>query len=303
MVRNGMTVVLGGIVLATALVVQRPRAQTPDPVAESTMDASALRFNRVRLSTGIELEVAERGPVDGKPVLFLHGMTDSWFSYSRILDNLPANIRAIVPTQRGHGDSEKPECCYRIPDFARDAVALLDALGSERANVVGHSMGSFIAQRIAIDYPDRVDRLALIGSGTTVATPPVIEFSQVARQLTDPIAESFVRDFQVSTAHKPLPPEFLTAVVNESMKVPARVWRSILDSLLNSDAKGELSRIRANTLIMWGEQDVFWDRSEQNGLLRAIPRARLITYADVAHAPHWEQPDRFLADLLNFLTP
>jgi pimeloyl-ACP methyl ester carboxylesterase len=79
------------------------------------------------------------------------------------------------------------------------------------------------------------------------------------------------------------------------------VWRATLDGVLASDAKGELSRIQANTLIMWGEQDVYWGRSEQDGLLRAIPRARLITYADVAHAPHWEIPGRFVADLLSFL--
>ena len=117
--------------------------------AQDTTTAGSVRVKHVRLATGVELQVAESGPADGEPVLFLHGFTDSWRSYSRVLDGLPPHIRAIVPTQRGHGDSERPDCCYRVADFSDDAAALLDALGIERATIVGHSMGSFVAQRVA----------------------------------------------------------------------------------------------------------------------------------------------------------
>ena len=300
---RGRAVTLAGAiaVTGTAGVLARqqsaPAAGTAQPVAA----ASGLRFERISLSTGVELQVAQHGPADGRPVLFLHGFTDSWFSYSRILDGLPPDVRAIVPSQRGHGDSERPACCYLIADFASDAVALLDALGITRADVVGHSMGSFVAQRIAIEHPDRVGLLVLIGSGTTVATPAAVGFNEAVQALTDPIASSFIRDFQTSTAHEPLPPAFLDRVVSESAKVPARVWRETLAGLLTKDAKDELGRIRANTLIVWGEHDAYWVRSEQDALVRAIPRARLITYEGVAHSPHWEDPHRFAADLSNFL--
>lgn len=301
---RGRAITLAGAiaVAATGGVLARqqsaPAAANAPPVAA----ASGLRFERIPLSTGVELHVAQHGPADGRPVLFLHGVTDSWFSYSRILDGLPPEMRAIVPSQRGHGDSERPECCYRIADLARDAVALLDALGVERAHVVGHSTGSFVAQRVAIDHPDRVNRLVLIGSGSTHATAPIVELEQAVRALPDPIPASFVRDFQVSTAHEPLPPAFLDRVVSESMKVPARVWRDLFAGMLVGDAKDELGRIRANTLILRGEHDVLFDQAEQDALLRAIPRSRLITYERVAHAPHWEVPDRVLSDLVEFLS-
>ena len=264
--------------------------------------AGGVRLRRVRVSTGVELQVAERGPSDGEAVLFLHGFTDSWFSFARILDTLPAHLRAIVPSQRGHGDSDRPACCYRVADFAADAVALLDALGIERATVVGHSMGSFIAQRIAVERPGRVNRLVLIGSGTTVQTPPVLEFNEAVRTLTDPVAPAFVREFQESTVARPLPPAFLEAVVRESEKLPAHVWRDVLAGLLAPDALNPLERIQASTLIIWGEKDAFWTRSEQDSLVRAIRGARLVTYPDVGHSPHWEDPDRVVADVRAFLS-
>jgi pimeloyl-ACP methyl ester carboxylesterase len=255
----------------------------------------------VRLSTGVTLQVAEAGPADGEPVLFLHGYTDSWLSYSPVLERLPADIRAIVPTQRGHGDSEKPDCCYRPADFAADAVALLDAFGVERATVVGHSYGSFVAQRVAIDHPERVNGLVLIGSGTTGATPAMLELNDDVQALNDTLDPAFVRDFQASTAAEPLQPEFFERVVAESSKLPAPLWREVLGQLTSADMKHDLARIRARTLVIWGDQDALFDRSEQDGLLKAIPGAQLIVYPGIAHAPNWEDPDRFVADLENFL--
>ena len=84
--------------------------------------ATAPPSSRVRLRTRVELHVVQQGPPNGEPVLFLHGFTDSWFSFSRLLDLLPSRVHAIVPTQPGHGDSGKPDCCYRVADFASDAV-------------------------------------------------------------------------------------------------------------------------------------------------------------------------------------
>jgi hypothetical protein len=114
---------------------------------------------------------------------------------------------------------------------------------------------------------------------------------------------TLVREFQVSTVLEPLPPAFLDRVVSESMKVPARVWRDVLAGVLVADAKDELGRIRAATLILRGAHDELFDQAAQDALLRDIPRAHLITYPGVGHAPHWEAPDRVLADLLEFLDP
>jgi pimeloyl-ACP methyl ester carboxylesterase len=119
--------------------------------------------------------------------------------------------------------------------------------------------------------------------------------------LADPVDPGFVREFQESTIAEPVPPGFLDEVVGESLKVPARVWRSALASLLEADHSGELSKIDAPTLVVWGDRDVLAFRDEQEALAAAIPSARLVVYAGTGHALHWEQPERFAADLAAFV--
>src|SRR5512145_1400366 len=128
-----------------------------------------LRFATARLATGPALHYAEQGEADGEAMLFLHGWPDSWFSYSRVLSHLPARYRALAIDQRGFGDSERPDGGYAIDGFADDAAAFLDAVSVERATVVGHSFGSFVARRLAIRHPARVARVVLIGTGASAA--------------------------------------------------------------------------------------------------------------------------------------
>ena len=78
----------------------------------------------------------------------LHGFTDSWFSFSRVLPLMPPEMRIVAPDLRGHGDSERPSIGYRLADIADDVVQLLDALQIPKAVLVGHCMGSFVARKV-----------------------------------------------------------------------------------------------------------------------------------------------------------
>ena len=115
-----------------------------------------------------------------------------------------------------------------------------------------------------------MNRLVLIGSGTTVRTAATIEFNEAVKQLTDPLPPAFAREFQESAIFKPVPPDFLATMVRESEKLPARVWRDVLAGLLAPDALRPAARIQATTLILWGDKDAFWNKSEQEGLVSAI---------------------------------
>ena len=125
-------------------------------------------FAITHLSTGPRLHYAERGDKEGEAIVFLHAYADSWFSYDRVLHLLSPAYHALAPDQRGHGDSDKPECCYAADDFAADVDAFMDAVGLEEVTLVGDSSGGLIAQRVALSYPHRVSRLVLIGSPTTL---------------------------------------------------------------------------------------------------------------------------------------
>jgi non-heme chloroperoxidase len=261
-----------------------------------------LRFATKRLGTGPLVHYAEQGDPGGEVLVFVHGWPDSWFSFSRLLPLLPARYRAYALDQRGFGDSERPGSGYTIDHFAADVVAFLDAVGAARATLIGHSMGSFIARRVAETRPERVTRLVLIGSAVTTVNEVTREVQEVVRSLEDPIPPEFVREFQASTIHVPVPAPFFEGLVTESLKAPARVWQGAIDGIFAFDDAGELGRIAAPTLIVWGDHDgLFASSEEQKRLASAIPGARLTVYADTGHSPNWERPERVAADLEAFL--
>jgi non-heme chloroperoxidase len=257
----------------------------------------------VELPHGVKLPYVEQGDPSGVPVILLHGYTDSWHSFEPVLPHLPESIHAFALTQRGHGDADRPAVGYRTRDFAADVLAFTDALGLRPVVVVGHSMGSTNVQRFAIDHPERVLGLVLVSSFANYqGNPLAIDFWQSGvSQLTDPIDPGFVREFQESTLAQPISPAFLDTVVQESLKVPAHVWRAAFEGFLEDDFVGELNKIEAPTLIIWGAQDTFCPRQDQDAFLRAIPGAQLVVYEGAGHALHWEEPERFAADLAAFV--
>jgi pimeloyl-ACP methyl ester carboxylesterase len=243
--------------------------------------ATAPVVRSVELPTGIRLPYVEQGDPSGVPVLLLHGYTDSRRSWEPVQPHLPASIHAFALTQRGHGDADRPADGYHPHDFAADAAAFVDALGLGPAVIVGTSMGSIVAQRFALDYPEHTRGLVLLGAATTWRTPTVLELWEVVATLEDPIDPGFVREFQESTLAQPVSPAFLDTVVAESLKVPARVWRAALrEGHLEADLAGELGAIAAPALIVWGDRDVIHPRrEEQEALVGAIAGARWSTPA------------------------
>lgn len=266
--------------------------QHPDP---------ELRFATARLATGPRVHYAEQGDLAGEPIVFIHGWPDSWFSFSRVLAHLPTRCHAFAFDQRGFGDSERPACCYGIDDLAADVVAFLDAVGIERASVIGHSLGSFVARRMAELQPERVVRLVLIGSAVRAANEVVGEVQALVRTLQDPVPAQFAREFQASTAYASLPEAFFDRIVTESLKLPARLWREVLNGVVAFDDAADLGQIAAPTLLLWGERDALFPREEQERLVVEIPDTRLIVYPQTGHCPNWERPQRVAGDVDAFM--
>jgi pimeloyl-ACP methyl ester carboxylesterase len=261
------------------------------------------KIKSVDLANGVNIQYVEQGERAGIPVLFLHGVTDSWRSFEPVLPHLPASIHAYALSQRGHGDSSGPEAGYSFRDFASDVVGFMDALNIKGAVIVGHSMGSYVAQRFAMDHPERALGLVLIGSFATLRGNAGVEefWDSAIKDLSDPVDPSLARDFQQSTLAQPVPAEFLEMVIAESMKVKARVWRATFEEFRVADYSGELGKIKAPTLIVWGDRDSFFLRNDQEALASGISNARLVVYSGAGHATHWEEPERFAGDLLTFI--
>lgn len=270
--------------------------------ADSDAAPAEIRFGSVRLDTNLRLSYAETGSPGGDPVILLHGVTDSWFSFSRLLPLLPETAHVYALDQRGHGDSDRPQSSYAPRDLAQDVVAFMNTKGIARATVVGHSMGSYVAQQFTVVAPARVARLVLIGSSTTPRT--INDFAALDEQvqaLTDPIPVTFIREFQQSTVHAPVPSAFMDRVIAESRKAPAHVWRAAFAGMRATDAPTELSQHRIPTLILWGDRDQFMPRDEQDALIAQHGTAQLRIYSETGHAPHWERPEEVARDIAEFL--
>jgi pimeloyl-ACP methyl ester carboxylesterase len=210
---------------------------------------------------------------------------------------LDQKYRVYTLDQRGHGDSDRPVGGYAMEQFAADVIAFMDAKNIKQATIVGHSMGSFVAQHVAAQAPERVKRLVLAATATNDLAR---QLQRDVNALTDPVPQKFVYDFQVSTAFQPLSNEFFHAVLKESMKLPAHVWREVMAEMMSPDAGVQLKKIKTPTLILWGDKD-FFPRSEQDAMVSALPNAVLKVYKDTGHALHWERPETFATDLKTFI--
>jgi pimeloyl-ACP methyl ester carboxylesterase len=258
---------------------------------------------QLRLATGVKLRYVAEGPRDGVPIVFLHGISDSSHSWSSTTPFLFSRFRTYALDQRGHGDSGKPLYGYSMAQFAEDTVAFMDKLGIERAVIVGHSMGSVIAHQIASVHPERVSHLVLVGSAPTSVKNEIVTFlwdEIIGRpDFQDPIDPEFIRELK--TGPNPIDPVFFEKVVEESAKVPARVWKAVFRGLLTDDHTDFLDDVSAPTLIIWGTLDPFFTLSDQQALQAALPGAVFVPYDGAGHNTQWEQPERVAEDIQNFI--
>ncbi len=246
----------------------------------------------LRAANGLRFAYVEQGEREGLPVLMLHGYTDSHRSFDLIRPHLPEAWRVIALTQRGHGRSDKPSSGYDMATMAADVPAFLDALGIERAVIVGHSMGAAVTVQAAADYPDRVAGVALIGAFASFQNKAEIDelATEVAR-FGDAVDPEFVLAFQQSTVGELMPQTFLDVVVAESLRCPAHVWRAALAGQRDSESHVVARRCRAPFLLVRGENDQYATTADHLTLRERLRSARSFTVPGAGHAPHWERPE------------
>jgi non-heme chloroperoxidase len=258
-----------------------------------------LKSSPIALSTGVTLEYVEQGRDSGVPVLLLHAYLDSWRSFERVLGHLPDSVHALAPSQRGHGDSDRPPAGYGAPELVADIAAFMDAVGLDAAVLVGSSSAADTVRRFAASHPARTLGLVLVGAFHTFPAdaPAVRELREQIAALTDPVDPDFVREFVAGTTGDAVPADLLDTMVAESRKVPAHVWHEMLKGLVTAPPADAAD---VPTLILWGDTDPICGRDEQDALLAAIPSAELRAYSGVGHLVHWEQPERVAADIAEF---
>ncbi|HVC03018.1 MAG TPA: alpha/beta hydrolase [Steroidobacteraceae bacterium] len=301
-----LTAILGATAPAGAAATA-PRAPAAAPPLRIDLDAFEAMKKTVALPDGIKLAFLQMGDPRGQPVVLIHGFTDSALDWVPMLPYLPKRYRLILVDLRGHGQSSKPDCCYDLDDFAYDIKLLLDHLHVQKADIVGHSLGSLIAQRFAENWPRRTNRVVLISStgGRNTcgpAAPRKFDFAAQIRKLKPPLRAN--SPFMIAWWSSPTPvnAQFIRRERENAAKIPLRVWLAVLDQgLTMTNLRGMLPRLKAPTLLIWGSKDPIMGPQDRASLRAGLPHAEVKIFDGLGHNPFWERPRAVAGVITRFL--
>jgi 3-oxoadipate enol-lactonase len=259
------------------------------------------------VANGSRLFYVESGVPTGFPVVLLHGNGLTHEMWRHLQPTLEAQYRVIAPHFRGMGRSEapgRPGVTFTVEDHAADLTSLMDMLGVDRAALVGHAFGGFVALRFALDHPERVASLVLVdasawvdgktrdglprwaekaeGEGMGVLVEPAIDRWFVPRIRDDKPTLEFYR--KMVAANPPLG------------------YAANCRGIPQFDVRKEIGEIAAPTLVVGGAKDYSISLQQKRELADGIPGARMVVVSDASHTVPEEQPEVFNREVLAFLS-
>ena len=253
---------------------------------------------------GTRIAWAEQG--DGPPLLLVQGLgyAGSW-GWGPVVEPLAGTFRVIWFDNRGVGGSDRPPGPYSARMMAEDAVAVLDAAGVGRAHVLGASLGGMIAQELALGWPERVDRLVLactLAGGPDAYPMP----EQTVRLITQPLDLPPDERFRVFIRNALSEPydEAIVEVIKDhriAEAQPLEAWQAQAAAGMTFDAADRIGGITQPTLVVTGTADEVVDPRNSELLAAGIPGARLEHFEGAGHLFFWQDPDRFVGLLEEFL--
>jgi 3-oxoadipate enol-lactonase len=246
----------------------------------------------VVVGQGVELHVEERG--SGPPLVLIAGIPAVASDWAPLAERLASRRRVIAYDNRGSGRSSVTPGAYSTRGLAADAVALLDALGVERADVLGMSMGGMIAQEVALRRPERVRRLVLGCTHCGVRHAPrppretgrafAMETADWAERMRALAPHAFARGVDGTTL------DAFIAKKSGDVQEP-RGYRAQIDAVLGHDTFDRLPRIAAPTLVLTGDDDRVIPAAASDVLVERIPGARLEVLAGAGHLFFLDAPE------------
>ena len=257
---------------------------------------------RTAVNGGVRIAYDVRG--GGEPLLLIHGLGYARWGWEPVLDALAERFCVIQFDNRGVGASDAPPGPYTVVQLADDAAAVLDDARIDRAHVVGTSLGGMVAQELALRAPERVDRLVLACTTPGVAGHPMP--AQTVRLLLEapllPAAERLRRLVENALA-EPADPELVERILAHRLAAPPDpvAWQAQAAAGATFDGLQRIGGIEAPTLVLQGTADVVVDPRNASLLATRIPGARVTLFEGTGHLFFWEEPERFVQVVSEFL--
>lgn len=241
---------------------------------------------------------------EGPPLLLVMGLGYGRWGWEPLLPLLAEDFRVITFDNRGIGESGHPDGPYTAAEMAEDCVSVLDAAGVEKAHVAGSSLGGMISQELTLDNPDRVDRLVLMS--TTPGGPHAHPMPEVTANLLAEVGgmepEAALRLLVENALSDDASAEIVDRILHHRLTKPQdpRGWQAQAAAGLGYDGEGRAEAIRAETLILHGQDDNVVDARNAELLGTLIPDAR-VTMVPGGHLFFWEIPEDSARLIRNFL--
>jgi 3-oxoadipate enol-lactonase len=230
-----------------------------------------------------ETRVAVSG--SGEPVLLcLHGLVDDLTIWDRLAPELADRGTVVRYDQRGHGEAGSPPGPYSRDDLAADAVAMLDHLDVDRAVLVGHSMGGIMAMAAAVNHPDRVAGLVLIGTTSQASARAAAWYSQIAQAGVDDGVDGLARAIYGEGKQR--------SITGDPIGI-AEVTRT-LEALHDDPLTPHLANVRCPVLLVVGEHDPMGVKATEI-VAEALADSTVSVVEGAGHWVHVQKPDAVLA--------
>ena len=254
----------------------------------------------------VEIYYEVRG--EGKPLILLAGLASDSQSWSTVMNRLAKKFMLIMPDNRGCGRTICPLDDITIQGMADDVIALMDHLEIEKADLLGHSMGGYVALQLCLDHPDRFDKLILAASSSFTHKRNKSLLNDLVKYREDgmDLKEWFrCLYFWIFTSQFFEDEKMLDLSLTYSLEYPfpqsLEQFKMQVQALNGFDVSKQLEEIHQQTLILCGKEDILFTSYESVSTLSKIPDAQLAIIENAAHAIHTEQPEAFVKEVVAFL--
>jgi pimeloyl-ACP methyl ester carboxylesterase len=251
-------------------------------------------------SPGATLQVLVRG--EGSALVFIHGWAASQKFWQYQVRYLAPRFRTVTYDLRGHADSEKPAEGYSVPDHVHDLARLISQLHLSAPVLIGHSFGGMIALQYALDYPEGVKALVLVGASANPFPSWWQRFQLTLLGWVIRLSRARAAKMTKERLFAPNTDAKLVDWVNtESLRTPVRVVLACLKAAKRFNVVNRIGEVAVPTLLVRGQYDQATPQALLDRMVRVMPRASRVTVKGAGHNCMLEQPDRFNAVLDGFL--
>ena len=264
--------------------------------SETSLASTHERSERTVEVQGIQTHLFEAGSPTAPPLLYLHGtnLGNLWLDYHNVLAQ---HFHIFAPDTPGFGLTARPDWMRDMSDYILYFRDLLDTLGLDKPNIVGHSLGGWMAAELAVWYPERVSKLVLANAaGIRVKGSPIADLFAMN------IQEVLAACFDDPMAAMPLMPaefntDYMIAQYLERMTLATLAWNPSYDPKLER----RLARVKCPTLVIWGENDRLIPQVYGDTLHKIIADSRLVKLAGTGHMPMFEKHEEWTNEIADFL--